>query len=73
VNGLANGAGHNKYDLHYSIGERRPDVVQVLRWGRDDLGYLAGPTYVPFGEMWLRRDSAHLRWDRLPPASRAEP
>ena len=73
VNGLANGAGHNKYDLDYSIGERRPDVVQVLRWGRNDLGHLAGHTYVPFGEMWLRRDSAHLRWDRLPPALRTEP
>lgn len=65
--GVPAAMGHNKYDLAYSIGQLRPDVVQTLAWGRDQQWHLRGTVYVPFGEMWLRRDSPRIRWELIRP------
>jgi arabinofuranosyltransferase len=63
--------GHNKFDLHYSIETLRPDAIyDALAWARYD-----GPEilefvqrhYVQRGSFWLRRDSPHVHWDRVPP------
>jgi hypothetical protein len=56
------GIGHNKSDLAYSIGERRPDFVEGFTWGRDDALAL-DEGYVRAGELWLRRGSPHVRWE----------
>jgi hypothetical protein len=57
-------AGHNKTDLAWSIGVRRPDFVEGFTWGRDDARGLA-QDYVRAGELWLRRDSPRVRWERV--------
>jgi len=35
--GLRSVPGHNKYDLRYSILQRRPTYVAGLKWGRQDV------------------------------------
>ncbi|MBN2574046.1 MAG: hypothetical protein JXP73_05720 [Deltaproteobacteria bacterium] len=50
----------------------RPDAIcDALVWARydgQDLLAFARRDYVQQGSFWLRRDSPHVRWDRLPPA-----
>jgi arabinofuranosyltransferase len=61
--------GHDKYDLHYSITKLRPDVIyDALRWARYHPGIFefVAEHYVRAGAFWLRRDSTHVYWDRLP-------
>jgi arabinofuranosyltransferase len=73
LEGLPGMIGHNKYDLHYSIGERLPDVVQVLSRGRDDLRSLDGTTYVRVGDLWMRKGSPRVHWHLLPGAGAPPP
>jgi hypothetical protein len=61
--------GHNKYDLYYSIGKLRPDVLyDALGRSRYQPGIfeLVRERYVQRGRFWFRRDSPYVRWDRLP-------
>lgn len=64
--GLISVPGHNKYDLAYSIGERKPDYVQMFRWGNQEANS-TGYVTVWYGRflLRLRRDSPRVRWDRL--------
>jgi arabinofuranosyltransferase len=57
--------GHNKTDLRYSIGERRPDYVEHFIWGADNASF-AEPRYVRVGDLWLLRNSPHVRWEMVP-------
>jgi arabinofuranosyltransferase len=62
--------GHNKYDLYYSIGKLRPDVLyDALGRSRYQPGIfeLVKERYVQHGAFWFRRDSPYIHWDRLPP------
>jgi len=72
--GMSSVPGHNKYDLTYSIGTRRPTYTQVLRWGSQDVSGLLDSTYVkvyvrfPGREtipLFLLRDSPHVVWSRV--------
>ena len=54
--------GHNKTDLAYSIGQRRPDYVEGFSWGSDDARF-ALPDYEKIGDLYLRRESPRVRWD----------
>ena len=47
--------GHNKTDLAYSIGQRRPDYVEGFSWGSDDARF-ALPDYEKIGDLYIRRD-----------------
>jgi hypothetical protein len=61
--------GHNKFDLQYSIGELRPDVIyDALAWARYEPGVfeMVSRQYTPAASFWFRRDSPHVRWSRLP-------
>jgi hypothetical protein len=62
--------GHNKFDLHYSIGELRPDAIyDALAWARHEPGIfeIVTRSYVSRDVFWFRRDSPHVDWSRLPP------
>jgi arabinofuranosyltransferase len=62
--------GHNKYDLSYSIGKLKPDVIyDALARARYQPGIfeLVQKNYVQHGSFWFRRDSRHIHWERLPP------
>ncbi len=66
--------GHNKFDLSYSIGQLRPDVIyDGLAWGRHqpEIFEFVMQSYVPTAGFWFLRGSPHVRWDRLP-GSRAD-
>ncbi|HSB91270.1 MAG TPA: hypothetical protein VLD63_14745 [Anaerolineales bacterium] len=58
--------GHNKYDLHYSIGVLRPTYVQAFRWGRDNLTDVRDRDYRTVDyrgvSLSLLRDSDLVRW-----------
>ena len=56
--------GHNKTDLAYSIGERRPDYVEGFSWGTDDARF-AAPDYEHIGDLYIRRGSPRVRWDLI--------
>jgi hypothetical protein len=61
--------GHNKFDLRYSLGELRPDTIyDALAWARHEPGIIemVSREYVPAASFWFRRDSPHVRWNRLP-------
>jgi arabinofuranosyltransferase len=62
--------GHNKYDLHYSIEKLRPDAiydaVSLSRRPGNDVFEFVRQNYVQGGSFWLRRDSPHIHWDRIP-------
>jgi hypothetical protein len=59
--------GHLKWDYSYSIGQLRPDVVYQLWLAQDDAQPNLGKEYLAFERdgqrMYLRRDSALIRWD----------
>jgi hypothetical protein len=64
--GLNSVPGHNKYDLAYSVNERKPDYVQMFRWGNQSADSS------PYVTVWygrfllrLRRDSKNVRWSLL--------
>ena len=63
--------GHNKYDLHYSIEQLRPDAiydaVSLSRRPGNDVFEFVRRNYVQRGSFWLRRDSPHVHWDRIDP------
>ena len=63
--------GHNKYDLHYSIEQLRPDAiydaVSLSRRPGNDVFEFVRRNYVQRGSFWLRRDSPHIHWGRIDP------
>ena len=60
--------GHMKWDYAYSIGQLKPDVILQL-WGEpeDAAPYLEPYVTARVGiyTWWLRKDSPHIRWDRI--------
>jgi len=71
VTGLSSRPGHNKYDLEYSILDRKPTYVEGFRWGSQDLSYVFEDLYVEISApgpdpAFLRGDPA-VRWDIIPP------
>lgn len=64
--GMYSVPGHNKYDLNYSIGERRPTYVQWFRHGSQDMTHLARALYTQVTiqgiSLWLLRDSPDVDW-----------
>jgi hypothetical protein len=63
-------AGHNKYDLDYSIRELEPDFVQALGYGSQDLRPWAEGRYAKVSwngiQLLLKKGSPAVRWDRIP-------
>lgn len=62
--------GHNKFNYHRSLIELKPDVVIDLVFGYKDYGeQIMSSTYrkvnINGHSMYLRKDSPHIRWDRL--------
>jgi len=70
--------GHNKYDLRYSILEKKPTYVQGVKWGRDDIRKEATELYQPVPisfSTWtpqksqesilIRKDSPDVDWDAV--------
>ena len=69
--GMSSVPGHNKYDLEYSILERRPTYVERFNWGSEDLTPILRNLYVEVSlpgpdPAFLRGDPA-VRWDIIPP------
>jgi hypothetical protein len=62
--------GHNKYDLHYSIEQLRPDAiydaVSLSRRPGNDIFPFVKQNYVQKGSFWLRRGSPYIHWERIP-------
>ena len=70
IDGVTVTPGHNKFDLHYSIEKLRPDAIyDAVSLGRYDHMFIrfVMRTYIQRGSFWLRRDSPHIHWERLPP------
>ncbi len=67
--GMKSVPGHNKYDLNYSIKERRPTFVQAYKWGRQNLHRWVRDHYTTVSHMGvglrLLEGSPHVEWDRL--------
>ena len=61
--------GHNKYDLNYSIIERKPDYIQAWRWGDQDLSDFVTKNYVVAQykgvKLRLRRNSEAVNWEKV--------
>jgi len=70
--------GHNRYDLQYSIVSKMPDYFQTywVSFGQrpQDVSYLLDQDYrridLKYGAnlaipLFLKRQSQHLRWDKL--------
>jgi len=60
--------GHMKWDYAYSIGQLKPDLIlQIWREPEDAAPYLEPYVTARFGPntWWLRKDSPHIRWDRI--------
>ena len=69
--GMSSVPGHNKYDLEYSIRQRRPTYVEGFSWGAQDLSDVFRSQYVEVSlpgpdPAFLRGDPA-VRWDLIPP------
>jgi arabinofuranosyltransferase len=62
-NGMPSVPGHNKYDLHYSIEQLKPDFVQTHYWGGDDLLAYTDANYVRRENILIRKDSPYVNWD----------
>jgi hypothetical protein len=62
-------AGHNKFDLRYSILERRPTFIQAFVWRNQNVLPEVRHLYVlaTFGgeTLLLRRDDPAVRWERV--------
>jgi len=67
--GVNSPPGHNKYDLNYSIKQRRPTYAQGFEWYDDSVEAWAERHYVEvtYGsvDLYLLRDSPLVRWDLL--------
>jgi hypothetical protein len=67
--GMMSVPGHNKYDLHYSIGQLKPTYVQTLEWGSHDVTQWARDHYVLVEQqgvkLWLLKDSTAVDWNRV--------
>jgi hypothetical protein len=69
--GMISVPGHNKYDLNYSIVERRPTYIQYYSWGDQTVFKWAIQNYVQveyhglFGikTIFLQKDSPLVCWD----------
>ncbi len=61
--------GHNKYDLRYSILQRRPTFIETFGWRSQNLLPEVRRLYLrcPVGavELLLRRGDPAVRWERL--------
>ena len=70
--------GHNKYDLEYSIKQKKPVYIEMVVYGQDDLSDWASQNYVLVtcssdNDMFLFRTcgffflegSPHVDWDLL--------
>ena len=66
--------GHNKYDLDYSLKQKRPTVIQWLEgpactWGMQNLSDWCHENYdvigVPGGRILVDRKSSSVRWERI--------
>jgi hypothetical protein len=62
--------GHNKFNYHRSLTELKPDVVVDLIFGYRDYGeQIMSGAYrkvdINGHSMYLRKDSPHIRWDRV--------
>lgn len=70
VNGMYSVAGHNKYDLLYSIEQLRPTYIEGSAWGRQDVTPWVKMHYVQLeykgAQLWLKRGAAEVRWDMWP-------
>jgi len=68
--GMKSVPGHNKYDLAYSIQERRPTYIQEFRWGRQNLREWVAQHYVSVlyrgTFLCLLENSPHVEWRRVP-------
>jgi len=75
--GLRSVPGHNKYDLHYSILQKRPTYVAGLKWGRQDVtgegleyydrvpvDFLTGSDF-DLHVVLLLKDSKDVDWQRV--------
>jgi hypothetical protein len=62
-NGMATVPGHNKYDLHYSIEQLKPDYIQTHFWGGDDLLPYVEKNYVRRENNLFRIDSPYVNWE----------
>jgi hypothetical protein len=69
IRGMKSLPSHNKYDLNYSIVEKRPTYVQTGRWGRDDVRDFLKREYVHIKykgvPLHLARDSKSVNWEKL--------
>jgi hypothetical protein len=77
--GMRNIPGHDKYDLVYSILEKRPTFIAGVTWGRQDLTRDASRYYIRVPvefDTWpdvkdrtvlLLRDSPDVDWERVRP------
>jgi hypothetical protein len=69
--GMRSVPGHNKYDLEYSIRQRRPTYVEGFSWGSEDLSDVFRSQYVevslPGPDPAFRRGDPSVRWDLIPP------
>jgi len=63
--------GHMKWDYAYSIGVLQPDVVLELWVAPEEAGPYLDADYVPVwfppkeGNVWMRRESPKVYWDRM--------
>jgi hypothetical protein len=61
--------GHNKFDLRYSILERRPTFIQAFSWRNQNLQKEVRQRYVRCAvgrqTLLLLRDDPAVRWDRV--------
>lgn len=63
--------GHMKWDYAYSIGTLKPDVVLELWVKPEDAGPYLDADYLTIwfppknGNVWMRRDSPHILWERI--------
>lgn len=69
--GMTSVPGHNKYDLNYSIRQRRPTYVEGFVWGSQDLTDVFTADYVeislPGPDPAFRRGDPAVLWDQIPP------
>ncbi len=63
--------GHMKWDYAYSIGTLKPDVVLELWVKPEDAGPYLDADYLTIwfppknANVWMRRDSPHILWERI--------
>lgn len=66
---MRNYPGHVKYDLAYSLVQRRPVFIERSAWGRQDFSMYANQVYthVSYGGVILRllKDSPYVYWEKL--------